>query len=217
MTKQDSARRGPVDAARRRLVIGAGVAGSLAGLSVVSPATAVATQTTAGTRPATTFARHATRPAASADDAGRLAFVNTHTSESLRVVYRDGPRYLTDALARIDHLLRDHRTNEVHPIDPALLDQLNRLASLLGVGIDPYHVISGYRSPRSNAMLAGRSGGVAKKSLHMSGQAIDIRVPDVPLARVREAALSMKAGGVGYYPRSDFVHLDTGRIRQWRG
>jgi uncharacterized protein YcbK (DUF882 family) len=208
--REDSARCRPVDLARRRLVIGTGLAASLAGVAVVSPATAFGKPTTAGAGPAT-------RLAASAEDAARLAFVNTHTSESLRVVYREGPHYLTDALARIDHVLRDHRTNEVHPIDPALLDQLNRLAALLGVGIDPYHVISGYRSPRSNAMLAGRSGGVAKKSLHMSGQAIDIRVPGVPLSRVHEAAMSMKAGGVGYYPRSDFVHLDTGRLRQWRG
>lgn len=208
--REDPARGRPIDPARRRLVIGAGMAGSLAGVAGVSPAVAFAAPSTAVVAPAT-------RLAASAEDFARLAFVNTHTSESLRVVYREGPRYLTDALARIDHVLRDHRTHEVHPIDPGLLEQLNRLAILLGVGVDPYHVISGYRSPRSNAMLAGRSAGVAKKSLHMSGQAIDIRVPGVPLARVHEAALSMKAGGVGFYPRSDFVHLDTGSIRQWRG
>ena len=155
--------------------------------------------------------------ASQADELARLAFVNTHTSESLRVAYREGPRYLTEALARIDRVLRDHRTGEIHPIAPALLDQLDRLATMLGVGKNPYHVISGYRSPRSNAMLAARSSGVAKKSLHMEGRAIDIRIPGVPLARVHEAALEMKAGGVGFYPKSDFVHLDTGDLRNWRG
>lgn len=188
----------------RRHLLRAGLRGAVAGAGIVMAGGAIA-------RPIPTVA------GSTADELARLAFVNTHTSESLRVVYREGPRYLTDALARIDHVLRDHRTDEVHPIDPALLDQLDRLAAMLGVGKDPYHVISGYRSPRSNAMLASRSGGVAKKSLHMEGRAIDIRIPGVPLARVREAALDMKAGGVGYYPGSDFVHLDTGRVRNWRG
>lgn len=166
---------------------------------------------------ATGFAAVRGARASQADELARLAFVNTHTSESLRVIYRDGSRYLTEALVRIDHVLRDHRTGEIHPIDPALLDQLDRLATMLGVGKNPYHVISGYRSPRTNAMLAARSSGVAKNSLHMEGRAIDIRIPGVPLARVHEAALEMKAGGVGFYPKSDFVHLDTGDLRNWRG
>jgi len=147
----------------------------------------------------------------------RLGLINLHTSEALNVVFRHGERYLTDALARIDHVLRDHRTGLVHPIDPALLDQLDRLAGALGAGSRPFHVISGYRAPASNAMLAARSGGVASRSLHLSGRAIDIRLPGVPLATVHEAALRIGAGGVGYYPGSDFVHLDTGRARRWRG
>lgn len=197
---------------RRRLLLRAGFRGVVAGAGIVAAGSASARAMTIASPK-----RPMVSAASSADELARLAFVNTHTAESLRVVYREGPRYLTDALARIDHVLRDHRTGEVHPIDPALLDQLDRLAAMLGVGKDPYHVISGYRSPRSNAMLASRSGGVAKRSLHMEGRAIDIRIPGVSLARVREAALDMKAGGVGYYPGSDFVHLDTGRVRNWRG
>lgn len=145
---------------------------------------------------------------------GKLAFFNTHTGEKLSLVYRERGEYLTDAMAAIDHLLRDHRTDEVAAIDPALLDQLSKLGKLLGAN-QPFHVISGYRSPKTNAMLAARSGGVAKKSLHMLGQAIDIRLPGRPLTDVRRAALSMQAGGVGYYHRSNFVHLDTGRVRAW--
>lgn len=150
-----------------------------------------------------------------ADPVARLAFVNTHTGESLDVVFRERGRYLTDAIAEIDRVLRDHRTGEVFPIDHALLDQLDRLGALLGTGTRPFHVISGYRSPATNAKLHARSGGVATRSLHMSGRAIDIRMPGVPLATLHRAALSMQAGGVGYYPGSDFVHVDTGRVRTW--
>lgn len=150
-----------------------------------------------------------------ADDIARLAFVNTHTGESLDVVYREGPRYLGDALAEIDRVLRDHRSGDIHEIDSALLDQLVQLRARLDVGKRPFHVISGYRSPQTNAMLAARSHGVATKSLHLEGRAIDIRMPGVDLTAVHRAALSMQAGGVGYYARSDFVHLDTGRVRRW--
>ncbi|RPH62304.1 MAG: DUF882 domain-containing protein [Burkholderiales bacterium] len=155
------------------------------------------------------------RRASAADDIARLAFVNTHTGEKLDVVYREGQRYLTDAIAEIDRVLRDHRSGEVYPIDRGLLDQLDRLGVLLGTGAKPVHVISGYRSPATNAKLAARSGGVATRSLHMSGRAIDIRMPGVSLATVHRAAMTMQAGGVGFYSRSDFVHLDTGRPRSW--
>ncbi|RIK96610.1 MAG: Twin-arginine translocation pathway signal [Burkholderiales bacterium] len=154
-------------------------------------------------------------PTDRSDEIARLAFVNTHTGESLDVVYREGPRYLGDALAEIDRVLRDHRSGDVHEIDRALLDQLVQLRARLDVGKRPFHVISGYRSPRTNAMLASRSSGVASRSLHLQGRAIDIRMPGVDLADVHRAALSMQAGGVGYYARSDFVHLDTGRVRRW--
>ena len=149
------------------------------------------------------------------DEIGRLGFVNTHTGESLDIVYREGTQYLTDALAEIDRLLRDHRSGDVHEIDRGLLDQLARLRALLDVGKRPFHVISGYRSPSTNAMLAARSGGVATHSLHLQGRAIDLRMPGIRLVEVHRAAVSMQAGGVGYYARSDFVHLDTGRVRRW--
>lgn len=143
-----------------------------------------------------------------------LAFYNTHTGERLSLVYREGGHYLTDAMSAIERLLRDHRTDEVAPIDPALLDQLHVLGGLLDAK-QPFHVISGYRSPATNAKLAARSGGVAKRSLHMSGQAIDVRLPGRRLEDLHRAALSLQAGGVGFYRRSDFVHLDTGRVRAW--
>jgi uncharacterized protein YcbK (DUF882 family) len=111
-------------------------------------------------------------------------------------------------------VLRDHRTDEVAEMDPRLLDLLFNLQGKLGAST-PFHVISGYRSPRSNAMLVAKGGGVAKKSLHMQGKAIDIRLPGRELADLRKAALGLKAGGVGYYPKSDFVHVDVGRVRHW--
>jgi len=143
-----------------------------------------------------------------------LAFLNTHTGERLDAVYVDGGRYQQDALAAIDHLLRDHRTGEVVPIDRALLDMLARLRDTLDTA-QPFHVISGYRSPATNARLAAASSGVARRSLHVEGRAIDIRVPGLPLDSVRRAAVALRAGGVGFYRGSDFVHLDTGRVRTW--
>lgn len=150
-----------------------------------------------------------------ADEIARLAFVHTHTGESLDVVYREGPHYLGDALAEIDRVLRDHRSGDVHSIDRALLDQLARLQRLLDAGQRPFHVISAYRSPKTNAMLAARSHGVATKSLHLQGRAIDVRMSGIELRALHRAALSMRAGGVGYYARSNFVHLDTGHVRRW--
>ena len=151
---------------------------------------------------------------APAPDHRRLAFSNTHTGERLDLVYHEGGRYLDDALAEIDHLLRDHRSGDVRPIDRALLDNLASLREKLDT-TEAFHVISGYRSPATNAKLAAASGGVARNSMHLQGRAIDIRVPGRSLELVRRAALAMNAGGVGYYPSSDFVHLDTGRVRRW--
>lgn len=144
-----------------------------------------------------------------------LTFAHLHTAERLTVEYSDGLRYLPDALTAIDHLLRDFRTGDVHVIDPRLLDLLHGLHAAAG-STRPFEIISGYRSPQTNARLrqAG-SGGVASGSLHMRGQAIDIRLPDVRLASLRDAALSLARGGVGYYPSSNFVHVDTGRVRRW--
>lgn len=144
-----------------------------------------------------------------------LSFLHTHTGEALSIAYRIAGEHVTTALHRINHLLRDHRTGDSHPIDPGLLDQLRTLVEITGTR-EPFQVISGYRSERTNTMLrATGGGGVAKGSLHLSGRAIDIRLADVPLATLRDAALSMRRGGVGYYPGSHFVHLDTGRFRAW--
>jgi len=148
------------------------------------------------------------------DDRRRLSFHNLHTGESLDAVYWADGAYVPGALKQIDAVLRDFRTGEVHPIDRCLLDLLVRLRQSLGTS-EPVHVISGYRSPRTNAMLRSHSEGVAGHSLHMEGMAIDIRVPGRALREVRAAALNLAGGGVGYYPASDFVHVDVGRVRHW--
>ena len=143
-----------------------------------------------------------------------LQFTHTHTGERLAVDYFSGGTYPEDALAAINHFLRDFRTGEMHPIDPDLLDLLHGLTDVTG-SARPFQVISGYRSPATNDMLRHRSEGVAAGSLHMKGQAIDIRLADVPLPKLRSAALAIGRGGVGFYPASDFVHVDTGRVRTW--
>jgi uncharacterized protein YcbK (DUF882 family) len=143
-----------------------------------------------------------------------LDFVHTHTGERLAVEYFDEGAYRLDALATINHFLRDFRTGDVHAIDPALLDLLHTLTGLTD-SAQPFQVISGYRSPATNEMLRHRSEGVAAGSLHMQGQAIDIRLAGVPLVKLQRAALAVRRGGVGYYPASDFIHVDTGRIRAW--
>lgn len=143
-----------------------------------------------------------------------LRLAHLHTAETLEVEYMDGVRYLPDALASVNHLLRDFRTGDVHDIDPRLLDLLHGLQGSTGTR-RPFEIISGYRSPKTNAMLHGRSNGVASGSLHMQGQAIDIRLGDVQLRALRDAALDLRRGGVGYYPSSNFVHVDTGRVRTW--
>lgn len=149
-----------------------------------------------------------------APDRRSLAFHNLHTGESLDLVYWSGGTYQPDALGQIDHVLRDFRTGDVHPIDPRLLDLLVRVNQQLD-STGPFQVISGYRSPATNAMLRRESEGVAKSSLHMQGQAIDVRVPDRALASLRRVAMDLRSGGVGYYPQSDFVHIDVGRVRYW--
>lgn len=157
-----------------------------------------------------------TRPG-SDDRAGthaRIALLNTHTGERIDVVYREAGGYVPEALAAIDRVLRDHRTGEVAPIDPQLLDLVHRLGAML-VTQQPFHVISGYRSPATNAKLAAASDGVARASLHLSGRAIDLRLPGRPLTELRSAAMRLASGGVGFYPRSEFVHVDTGRVRAW--
>lgn len=155
-----------------------------------------------------------------AGDGGRppsrwLELFNTHTSESLQVAYRDASGFVGASMDKLRWLLRDHRANEAGAIDSALFDQLADFAAQLGV--EPrFQVISGYRSSRTNEMLrrAG-GGGVARKSLHMQGRAIDVRLRGVSCADLRDVAIAARRGGVGYYRRSDFVHLDTGGVRAW--
>ncbi|MFM8754240.1 MAG: DUF882 domain-containing protein [Phenylobacterium sp.] len=143
-----------------------------------------------------------------------LSLLNLHTGERLAATYFEAGRYLPDALAALNHVLRDHRTGEAHPMAPGLLDLVAGLSGQFGRP-DAVQVISGYRSPASNATLSARSSGVATRSLHMQGMAMDIRIPGVPLARLRDAALALGRGGVGFYPASDFVHVDVGRVRRW--
>lgn len=139
---------------------------------------------------------------------------NAHTGDMFAGAYWENGRYLPDAFARIRQVMRDHRTGDTFPIDPRLMDILFVMRKRLDKQ-DPFRVFSGYRSPRSNAMLRRQSEGVAQNSLHMTGQAIDLAMPGVALSRVQKVALTIKSGGVGYYPRSGFVHVDTGRVRSW--
>ena len=143
-----------------------------------------------------------------------LSLRNLHTEETLSTVYWADGQYLADRVARVNHLLRDHRSGEVAAMEPRLLDLLFALSQKLEAS-GPIEIISGYRSPDTNALLAANSSGVAKGSLHMQGMAADIRLPGRELVHVREVALDLKAGGVGYYPSAGFVHVDVGRVRAW--
>lgn len=143
-----------------------------------------------------------------------LAFRHTHTGEALSFDYSPGASLVGEAWKRVVWFLRDFRTGEAHAIDPALLDQLYALAVITRTKA-AFQVISGYRSPATNETLRRRGGGVAVHSLHLEGRAIDIRLADTRLDHLRDAAVSLSAGGVGFYPESQFVHIDTGRIRRW--
>jgi len=142
-----------------------------------------------------------------------LRLYNTHTGESLRTVFWAEGQFIPDALQDINKVLRDHRNNKIAEMDPQLLLLLNDVSTKFGDS--QLHIISGYRSPESNAKLHANSSGVAKHSMHMDGKAIDIRMPGKDLAQVHKAAMAMRRGGVGYYPDSQFVHMDTGRVRYW--
>lgn len=144
----------------------------------------------------------------------KLSLYNTHTGESVNRVFWAEGQFVADALQDINKVLRDHRNNAVAAIDPQLLLLLDQVNKKLG-SADTLHIISGYRSPESNALLNATTTGVATHSMHMDGKAIDIRMPGRHLAQVRKAAMSLRGGGVGYYPDSQFVHLDTGRLRSW--
>jgi uncharacterized protein YcbK (DUF882 family) len=143
-----------------------------------------------------------------------LRFVNTHTDERLTATYFDGVDYDRARLKQLDHLLRDFRNGEVHPIDPGLFDLLHAVQGIAG-GDAPFEVISAYRSPATNAMLRGHSSGVAEHSQHLLGKAIDVRLRGLATSDLHRIGLGLARGGVGYYPASDFVHFDTGPVRSW--
>jgi uncharacterized protein YcbK (DUF882 family) len=143
-----------------------------------------------------------------------LTLVHTHTGEKLVAHYAKGGCYQPDCLAQVNHLLRDFRTGDTHPIDPALLDLLFDL-QVRADRDDAFQVICGYRSPATNSSLRSKSTGVAEHSLHMQGKAIDIRLTNFTTSKLRDLAMSLQRGGVGYYATSDFVHVDTGRVRYW--
>lgn len=143
-----------------------------------------------------------------------IRIVNAHTWEKLDIVYYIRGIYIDESLERLNHLMRDHRAGKAHVIDTALLDQLFRVRLMLGTD-EAVHVLSGYRTPETNARLRSRSSGVAKYSLHMEGRAADIYIPEVPVQTLHKTAMDMAAGGVGLYSNSNFVHLDTGNHRHW--
>ena len=145
-----------------------------------------------------------------------LSFYNLHTGETLKTAYWVEGEYIPESLSDIDHLLRDFRNDEIKPINLGLLNLLHDITQRLGTS-KPIQLISGYRSPSTNAKLHDSSSGVAKHSLHMDGMAADIRIPGHDLTELHKVAVAMRGGGVGYYPQSDFVHVDVGRLRYWTG
>jgi uncharacterized protein YcbK (DUF882 family) len=143
-----------------------------------------------------------------------VALYNTHTGESIHAVYWFRGQYLPEAMSAVDRVLRDHRTDEIKPIDPQLLDLIHAISGELECS-HPFYVISAYRSPTTNAFLRFMSRRVAEHSLHMDGKAIDLRIPGWACDAVRRVAMDIRMGGVGYYPRSNFVHVDVGPVRYW--
>jgi uncharacterized protein YcbK (DUF882 family) len=156
----------------------------------------------------------ARRAAAESIAAHRLSIYHIHTAEKLTITYREHGEIVPDALAEINRYLRDFRTEQVHQIDVALLDKLHALFTTFDARGN-FEVISGYRSPHTNEVLRHVTTGVAEHSLHIEGRAIDVRLTSAKTTALRDAALALKAGGVGYYAESNFVHLDTGKTRSW--
>ena len=147
-------------------------------------------------------------------DAKQLSFYHTHTNERLDIVYFENGEYVDSALEEINLYLGDFRTGDTTVMDPGLLDLIYDIRETVG-SHGTYEVISAYRSPETNEMLRATGGGVARNSQHLLGTAIDVRLEDIPIEVLRDAALAMQRGGVGYYKQSDFVHIDTGRVRHW--
>ena len=179
-----------IDSQRRKLLVFGGAAAGLALL----PGSALASVSTSRPR--------------------ILTLNNLHTGETLKTEFFTGKSYDKDELARLNHFFRDYRANKIKSIDPKLFDQLYRLQAMLETR-KPVQLISGYRSLSTNNMLREKGSGVAKHSYHTLGQAMDFHIEGISLSNVRKAALKMRAGGVGYYPRSNFVHIDTGPVRHW--
>lgn len=208
-----------MDLQRRALILGGGALVGTATLGAaaakLTPRAPIAPPVSAAPAPVTPIAAPAvqTRPAA---DARRLFLHNLHTGDTVKTVYWENGRYVDEALGEARHALRDWRNGQQHDMDPGLFDMFHELSTRLETD-RPFQIISGYRSPATNARLHAKSSGVASKSLHMRGMATDFRVEGVQLAHLRKAALSLGRGGVGYYPVSNFVHVDTGRVRQWGG
>lgn len=148
------------------------------------------------------------------DGARKLSFRNAHTGESFSGVYRVGDKYLPEAFGQIKTVLRDFRTGDAHEMDPRTIDIIHAVQRMTGRST-PFEIISGYRSPKTNAMLRNASTGVAKNSLHMQGRAIDLRMEGFDTKRIRDLGINLGAGGVGYYSKSNFVHLDSGDVRSW--
>lgn len=155
------------------------------------------------------------RSAAWAGPEYRLQLFHTHTAERLNIVYRTGDHYIPQALSRLDEFMRDHRTGAVRHYDPRVFDLLHDISSELGRTNSEIDIVCGYRSPWSNEFLRAHGHGVAAHSLHMQAMAIDVRMPGVKTSDLRDAALALHRGGVGYYPGSEFVHVDVGRVRRW--
>lgn len=208
-----------MDSQRRALILGGGaLVGSaalagVAGFSWRSPAPVTQTPTVAPVAPSLPAPAVHTQLAS---DARRLFLKNLHTGDTVKAVYWENGRYVKGALDEARYALRDWRNGQQHEMDAGLFDIFHDLRVRLEVN-RPFQIISGYRSPATNAALHARSSGVASRSLHMKGMASDIRLEGVELAHLRKAALSLGRGGVGYYPASGFVHVDTGRVRQWTG
>ena len=148
-------------------------------------------------------------------DEHRLLLYNTHTAERIDIVYRRGDQYIPSALAKLDYFLRDHQTSDVRHFDPRLYDILSDLTLSIGHPGGEIDIVCGYRTPSTNESLRAHTAGVAKNSLHIQAEAIDLRMPGINTLKLRQAALALRRGGVGYYPHSDFIHVDTGRVRQW--
>jgi uncharacterized protein YcbK (DUF882 family) len=157
----------------------------------------------------------ASPPGASLKAERRLKLLETHTGEHIDIVYKAGNAYIPEALAALDRFLRDHRTGEVHRYDPRVFDLLSDLTAAVDRVKAEIHVVCGYRSSWSNEFLRRTTTGVAQNSLHMQAEAIDIRLPGIKTALLRDAALALHRGGVGYYAASNFIHVDVGRIRHW--